>query len=554
MSMPSAAGGAGEEAADVVIVGSGFAGSILARVLATMRRGVGTGGRIVLLERGRHPRFALGESSTPLAAVALERLARRYDLPDLRAMAAHGRWLRELPGVGRGLKRGFTFLAHRPGAAFDPALDGRLLVAASPSDAAADSHWLRSEVDAHLVARAVAAGVDFRDGVELDGACERDDGVSLRGRRGEQDVRIRARFVVDATGAGGFLARHLPIVEGPPSRVASSLLFGHFEGVVPLAEAAGGEGALGPPGPYPDERAAVHHLIAEGWMYALPFDRPDGGPDRARRVSVGVELVAPSSARSPPGPLGPDPEAALRSIVARYPTLAAQLGIGRGGAHAVEPVRFVPRVQHRLARAAGRRWLLLPHAYAFTSPLFSTGIAWSLVAVERAARLLEGGDPPAPEALVAYQSALEREAEWIDRLVAGAFRSLRRFDVFAAWSLLYFAAASFAEASQRLIERPDEPWCLEPFLGAGDPVLREVLAEAERRLPAALAGGRDAATAFRDWLLGAIGPRDLCGFARPERRGLHPVDLDALVAGAHLLGLDRGAVRAALPRLRGDAV
>ncbi len=534
------------ETADVAIVGSGFAGTILGRALAA------SGRRVLLLERGRHPRFALGESSTPLAAIALERLAARHRLPDLAAMAAHGRWLREMPEVGRGLKRGFTFLAHRPGERFDAATDGRLLVAASPSDAVADSHWLRAEVDAQLVERAVAEGVDYRDGVALDRAELADDGVLLSGQRHGEPFAVRAGFVVDATGAGGFLARHLPLPPGRPSRVASSLLYGHFEGVRPRAEAVGGAELLGPPGPYPDEMAAVHHLVEEGWIYALPFDGADR-EGRYRRVSVGIELVPPIGAPD-------DPERAFRTIVGRYPTLAAQLADAR----AIEPVRFAPRVQHRVTlpppgastASGGRRWLLLPHAYAFTSPLFSTGIAWSLVAVERAVSLLEAGTPT-PADLAAYDRRLDLEADWIDRLVAGAFRSLGRFDLFAAWSLLYFVAASFAEASQRLLDPPAgeggrEGWCWQPFLGAGDPLLRQVLDEAERRLPEALGGGAEGAAAFRSWLLGALAPRDLCGFADPERRGLHPVDLDTLVAGAHLLGLDRESVRAALPRLRGE--
>ncbi|HLE85357.1 MAG TPA: hypothetical protein VJG13_13535, partial [Thermoanaerobaculia bacterium] len=216
------------------------------------------------------------------------------------------------------------------------------------------------------------------------------------------------------------------------------------------------------------------------------------------------------------------------------------------GARAVEPVRFLPRLQYRSAAAAGPRWLLLPGSFAATGPLFSTGIAWSLVAVERAARLLEGGAPD-PAGLERYGALLAREADWIERLVAGALRLRRRFPGFAAWSLLYFAAASFAEACQRLIDRDgegDEPWCWEPFLGAGDAVLTAVLAEAERRI-----AGND--EGFERWLLGAIAPRDLCGFDLPGRRGLHPVDLDVLVARAGRLGLDREAVRASLPRLRG---
>src|SRR5262245_60355627 len=97
---------------DVVVAGSGFAGAIAARVLRRLGR------EVVLLERGRHPRFALGESSTPLAAISLESLAERYGLADLRALAAYGRWLEAFPHLQRGLKRGFTFYGHRVGESF----------------------------------------------------------------------------------------------------------------------------------------------------------------------------------------------------------------------------------------------------------------------------------------------------------------------------------------------------------------------------------------------------------------------------------------------------
>ena len=42
---------------------------------------------------------------------------------------------------------------------------------------------------------------------------------------------------------------------------------------------------------------------------------------------------------------------------------------------------------------------MLPHAYAFASPMFSTGIAWSLAAVERVGRHLQlerSAQPHAP--------------------------------------------------------------------------------------------------------------------------------------------------------------
>ena len=55
---------------DVAIVGGGFGGSLLALVL---RR---AGLRVALIDRGRHPRFVIGESSTPIANLVLKDLCR----------------------------------------------------------------------------------------------------------------------------------------------------------------------------------------------------------------------------------------------------------------------------------------------------------------------------------------------------------------------------------------------------------------------------------------------------------------------------------------------
>src|SRR3982750_3230016 len=139
------------QSCEVAIVGSGFAGSLLARVLAVL------GYDVVLLERGTHPRFAIGESSTPLANLALERIGIRYGLEDCYQLAAHGRWLQNYPELRRGLKRGFTFYRHHPGEPLDAS--ERLLVAASPSEHVSDVHWLRADVDHHLVRQAIEAGV-----------------------------------------------------------------------------------------------------------------------------------------------------------------------------------------------------------------------------------------------------------------------------------------------------------------------------------------------------------------------------------------------------------
>ena len=69
---------------DVAIVGSGFGGSLTALLLS--RSGLTS----VLVDRASHPRFAIGESSTPNADLTLLAIAREYDLPRLAPLAKYG--------------------------------------------------------------------------------------------------------------------------------------------------------------------------------------------------------------------------------------------------------------------------------------------------------------------------------------------------------------------------------------------------------------------------------------------------------------------------------
>lgn len=586
---------------DVAIVGSGFAGSILARLLALQGRSV------CLIEKGEHPRFALGESSTPLAALCLERLARSYGLEDLYNLAAYGRWRQHLDHLGCGLKRGFTFFRHRRGEAFtnSAANESRLLVAASPDEEVADCHWLRRELDHHLLLQAQGAGVEVRQRTKILGVEVREGVWSLQARGAEGETEIPARFLVDATGRGGLavasgLARSRRLDSSRPA----SLLFCHLRGARPFAEVARGEGAVVTDGPYEDDRAAVHHLLAQGWMYQLPFD--DGV------VSAGfVGAEDEETEGLPPGE-------AWRKLLARYPSLERQLR----GVELLRPVERIPEIRHRLDRAGGIArgglgrsgtseetrgrirsgrpgpgpgWVALPHAYGFADPLFSTGIAWSLMAVERLAESFRASAPgfPGTEELESYGASLETEADQVEDLVEAAYAALPDFELFTSVTFLYFAAVSFQELRQRLVvgepgvdpERvPDrEPDCgsdpgsgrsrdlgpgsgLDPgrsrgrgtdagFLGARDPVSRDFIQEGRRRLEALRANhGKEIPAperqAFTGWVREAVAPRNVVGLGDPVRRNLYPVDLEVLRQRADLLGLDGKAFEEALPRLR----
>jgi FADH2 O2-dependent halogenase len=322
------------------------------------------------------------------------------------------------------------------------------------------------------------------------------------------------------------------------------LVSSHFAGVDTFMELSAG--------PYPDECAAVHHLIGEGWVYALPFDHGV--------VSAGV-LLRRSAYESLVDAGVHQPEAVWREVLSRYPSLQLQFA----KAQPVEPFLLAPRVQRLQSTGAGPGWAMLPHTFAFFDPMFSTGIAWSLIGVERLAGILEaaGGDDrwqaaSVQPSLERYSRQLQAEARQMATLLEGAYAAMHDFQLFTAQSLLYFAVVSHAEVDQRLWPEGHDgvapAW--QGFLGAGDVQLEEAFAESLRRLTS-ISADRQGATAsaerlsFNRWMLETIAPWNVGGFGDPRRQNLYPVDLDLLIDRAALLGLTADQMKAKLPLLRG---
>ncbi len=218
---------------DVVVLGSGFAGSLAALLLAKQGRSV------ALVERGQHPRFAIGESSTPLADFKLHEIAVRYELPQLKPLTQYGSWLNSYPQLMRGVKRGFAYFWHRQGQPFQTNGEhvNELLVTASSSQEVADTHWLRSDVDAFLVAEAVQAGVVYLDKTSIEnsecGGHHRFNAVSEGGT-----VTLEARFLIVASGNPMLWKGALSIPRsGKFPRTRSRSIFAHFANVRPWRQA-----------------------------------------------------------------------------------------------------------------------------------------------------------------------------------------------------------------------------------------------------------------------------------------------------------------------------
>jgi tetracycline 7-halogenase / FADH2 O2-dependent halogenase len=486
---------------DLAILGSGFGGSLVAMVARRL------GLSVLLLERGTHPRFAIGESTSPLANLLLEELAAEYDLPRLAPFTTYGTWKRAYPEVTVGLKRGFTFYRHRPGEPFapDPERRRQLLVAASPADEVADTHWFRAEFDYFLVREAQSLGAEYLDRVEI-GRIERAGAVTqLWGERAAHPVSFRARFVVDATGPRGALSRLLGLPEAPWETLPrTQALFSHFEGVAHFADLAGTGSAMPP---YPPDDAALHHLFPGGWMWVLRFE------NGITSAGFAVEPWLAEELRLSEG------EPAWRRFLARFPSIGEQFA----GARPVLPFIHAPALPYRCAAVTGPGWALLPSAAAFIDPLFSTGFPLTLLGIHRLGRTLRGAwDTRGFDGrLQEYAAVTQREAATAADLVGGCYAAFADFPGLAALSMLYFVAASYSEMARRL-DRRDRA---SEFLLQNQPAFRAIFrrwtADARRGAPPTLPDARE-----------ALEPFNIAGLCDPAKRNWYGVDLTDVVRGA----------------------
>lgn len=490
---------------DIAVFGSGYAGSLMAMIAKRM------GFSVVLIERGRHPRIAIGESSTPLANLLLEELTKEYDLPAIAPLTKWGSWQRSYPELGCGLKRGFTFYHHEPGSAArtDPSRERELLVAASPHDAIADTHWYRADFDSFLVQQAQALGVDYLDETSTHSFVDATDGVSFEVMKAGRSFKFQAGFAIDATGPRCLLHRALHLQDAQlPGYPATQALYSHFSGVGrPHATPGSGDRP-----PYPAEDAAVHHVFDGGWIWVLRFNNG--------MTSAGVAATNETSSR-----LGlHEGETAWRRLTDSIPTLKEQFAEAR----AETGFTFMSRISFMSSRVCGERWAMLPSAAGFVDPLLSTGFPLTLLGVGRLAHILSSDWTSSGfrAALHAYEQQTIAELLATSRLVAALYATMGNSAVFRSIALLYFAVASYSETARRL----GKPHLAQSFLlhdrPGFEPRCRVLL---DRALH--LNSEQESAILCKD-ILDAIDPLDVAGLSNREARGWYPVDARDLLRSA----------------------
>lgn len=420
---------------DVIVVGAGPGGALTALMLAQRGR------KVAIVDRDRFPRFAVGESSTPIASRTIEQIADDFELPELLPMATWGAWRQSIPHVGGGLKRGFTYLDHRNN---DDRLDGfndrssimptsrRLLVAASLSDEVGDTHWVRSDVDEYLLEccrrRGVAVWLEHE---VVSVSNQRPWSLGLRNRtdrRSDCLVSFTCDRLVDASGRSGVLLQRIGYQDVTSRlRTQTSARWTHVVNVPAFKL------SLGEPPPYQPDAAAVHHLVNDGWVWQLPMA---DGRTSLGRVWKGVRALQ-SMEHS-----GADHDLARGLDVRYHRSLANYFA---SGSLASVPGRWFSsnRIQ-RLWGLAGTDERLsldllpLPTTIATIDPLHSTGLSHAISGAQRIADLIvrdASGD------VGRYQDQVDSEVALLDRVVSLAYRVMENSQLFYSACMLYFAIA-----------------------------------------------------------------------------------------------------------------
>ena len=506
---------------DVAVIGAGFSGALTALAL---RR---TGRSVALIERGRHQRFAIGESSTPLANILIEELAATYDLPRVAPLSKWGTWRRAYPDLPVGLKRGFSFFHHTLDRPFadDQGHARQLLVGASPHDEIADTHWYRPAFDAFLANEAQESGAHLLDQTLIERIAFHGDTAQLDLVRAGVSRSLAARFVVDASGPRGALHRLVGFEETPTAWLPPTEgLFTHFEGVARWDEAVSPDSGV----PYPVDAAAVHQVFPGGWIWILRFNNGITSAGAAVTAPLARELKLEEGAP------------AWRRLLDRLPSVRAQFADAR----ATLPFMHTPRVGFRSRVVCGEGWAMLPSAAGVIDPLLSTGFPLTLLGIGRLVDLLErtwsGSGREA--ALNEYAQQTQRELDATERLVAALYASMNDFDLFKRLTRLYFAAASFSETARRLARPQLAPGfllCDHPTFG----VASRAIAEIAMRQPT----DRARANLF-ERIDRTIEPFDLAGLGDDARRDWYPVLAGDLIAGREKLGATRAEIDVLLER------
>jgi FADH2 O2-dependent halogenase len=412
---------------DVIILGSGIAGSILGAILARQ------GAKVMLIDSGVHPRFAVGESLIPHTLNMFRIMAERYDVPELKEFCSYDKAIKHIaPTMGRKLH--FGFMMHEDGKEPDP--EHTTLLSTNIPDLDA-SHLFRQDTDSFVFHTAVKYGCVANQGYRVDRVELEDSGVTVCGQDG---TRISARYLVDASGFRSPVAEQLGLRAGPDAlKHHARSLFTHMIDVRPTDDVLRMPDSARPPLPW--VMGTTHHVFERGWFWIIPFNNDPQSINPL--VSIGLTF----DERRYPKRDDLTPEQEFYSHVKRFPALERIFE----NAKTVRPWVSTGRFQYSSTKTVGNRWCMMSHAAGFIDPLYSRGLTNTTEVIDAVAwRLLEAlKDDDFSEERFEYVDRLQQALiHYNDDLVNCSFVSWSDWELWNAVHRVW--AASLMPSNMRL--------------------------------------------------------------------------------------------------------
>jgi flavin-dependent dehydrogenase len=375
-----------DETHDVAIIGGALAGAATAMLLLREQPHL----RVVILERSTRFGRRVGEATVEVSAHFLMRVLGLTRYLNETQLAKNGMrfWFandrtRELPDCS---ELGGKYQVRIPAFQVD-----------------------RSTLDEEVLRRAVAAGAQLRRPATVRRVELQPGGLQVI----HTDAgSLRARWVVDASGAAAVLARQ----EGwftPNTAHPTASVWARWRGVKDWdgwelarqfpAWATAQHGIRG---------TATNHLTGDGWWaWLIPLKGGD--------VSIGVVYDQRLVQFPTGGALGER----LKEFLVRHP-------VGRellADAQWVEgDVLARKNLAYSSARLAGDGFVLVGDAAGFLDPLYSPGMDWVSYTVTRAAELIRHG----PQLAAAYERDFQMsQRRWFDALYRDKYEYIGEFDL-----------------------------------------------------------------------------------------------------------------------------
>jgi flavin-dependent dehydrogenase len=350
---------------DAIVIGGGPGGSSYGMTLA--RHGYS----VLVLEREQFPRFHIGESLLTYTADVLEQLGVLDRMREagfvikrgIELTGAEGTFRRlDLAKIGEG-RRGWTFQVER--SHFDKIL----------LDAAAETPGVT------VLQKTRVIGL-LRSGGLISG---------VRYIRDSQERSATARFVIDASGRAGVIARALNLRK-TDNKLKMAAVFKHL----------GGLDERHNPGTEGDIQLGLHE---DGWLWAIPI-RPDA-------ISIGcmvpVEILRASR-----------PEETFSSHLERIPRIRQRIE----GTTVMRDLSGENNFEYHCDTLAGPGYFIVGDAGCFTDPVFSGGVLLALTtgrrAAEETARCL-AGEIDEESAALRYQDFYKTGYETYYRLIRAVY-------------------------------------------------------------------------------------------------------------------------------------